>query len=55
MQFDKQEHKEICLKLLAASNIPGTALEEAYEFKMVVLAAEIKHQDSGKDKIKNRI
>lgn len=42
MEFDKPEHKEICLKLIEAASFPGNILDIATEFKNAVQSAAVK-------------
>ena len=41
MVIDKQIHKEVLLKILEATNIPGQLLDVVYEIKQAILKAEI--------------
>jgi len=41
MKFDKPEHKEICLKMLDATNFPGQIVEIVVELKKAMQNAEI--------------
>lgn len=41
MTFDKPEHKELCLKMLDATNFPGQIVEIVVELKQAMQKAEI--------------
>lgn len=41
MKLDSEDQRKILLELIAASNIPGKALEVLYELLKAIRAAEI--------------
>ncbi len=45
MIFDNERQKQIILELLKASNIPGTLLDEIFEFKMQVVSGKVEQTD----------
>lgn len=51
MQFDKPEHKELCLRLIEASNFPGAILDLAIDFKQAVISAEIKNSEEKQNNV----
>jgi len=48
MTFDKPEHKELCLKILDATNFPGQIVEIVVELKHAMQNADVIEQSDHK-------
>ena len=45
MTLDSEEQKKILLELIAASTVPGKAIDLLYELQQAVRSADIKYVD----------